>query len=149
MCLPDLEEFHVSLALLPLLADRRSDVFSRIVACATQALGQDKAPEPVATKITTVDGVKLNATFYPSPKKNSPVVIMVHPIGEGKNSKAAEWRSLAESLQAANYAVMTFDLRGHGESTSVDPELLWSEGRQHELPQPHVAGSQGQPEGER
>src|ERR1019366_3265127 len=77
-------------------------------------------PAPVPAKITTVDGVKLNATFYGSAKKNSPVVIMVHPIGDGKNSKPPEWKALAEYLQKQDFAVITFDLRGHGDSTTVD-----------------------------
>jgi dienelactone hydrolase len=88
----------------------------------TVAFGQEK---PMSPKITTVDGVKLNATFYPSAKKNSPVVIMVHPIGEGKSSKSPEWKSMAEYLQSKDYAVITFDLRGHGDSTTVDPDIFW------------------------
>jgi alpha-beta hydrolase superfamily lysophospholipase len=83
------------------------------------------AQAPTQPKITTVDGVKLNATFYPSAKKNSPVVIMVHPIGEGKKSKTPEWTALAETLQKQDFAVITFDLRGHGDSTTVDPEIFW------------------------
>src|SRR4051794_26014796 len=83
------------------------------------AIAQDKALPPTQPKITTVDGVKLNATFYPTGKK-SPVVIMVHPIGEGKSSKTPEWKALAEALQAKDFAVITFDLRGHGDSQAVD-----------------------------
>jgi dienelactone hydrolase len=91
----------------------------------TVAFGQP--PAPITPKISTVDGVKLNATFYPSAKKNSAVVIMVHPIGEGKNSKAPEWKGMAEHLQSKDYAVITFDFRGHGDSTTVDPDVFWGE----------------------
>lgn len=91
--------------------------------CQTVAFAQP--PAPVPAKITTVDGVKLNATFYGSAKKNSPVVIMVHPIGEGKNSKPPEWKALAEYLQKQDLAVITFDLRGHGDSTTVDADVFW------------------------
>jgi hypothetical protein len=78
------------------------------------------AQEPEAAKIITADSVKLSGTFYPGGKKNSPTVLMLHPIGDGKSSKNPEWKSLAEALQKANYSVLTFDFRGHGDSTSID-----------------------------
>lgn len=84
------------------------------------------AQEPETPRITTVDGVKLNAIYYPSPKKNSPVAIMLHPIGPDKSSKGADWKRLAQTLQKSGYAVMMFDFRGHGDSTEVDPQLFWS-----------------------
>src|ERR1019366_6056377 len=84
----------------------------------TMVSAQAPAPEPA--RIVTVDGVKLNAVFYPSPKKNSPTVIMLHPIGDGKNIKMPGWKSLATTLQTAGYAVMMFDFRGHGDSTTID-----------------------------
>ena len=71
-------------------------------------------------KIDTVDTVRLNAVFYPSPKKNSPTVIMLHPIGEGKSIKLQGWKTLAETLQKNNYSVLMFDFRGHGDSTAID-----------------------------
>jgi pimeloyl-ACP methyl ester carboxylesterase len=78
-------------------------------------------------KITTADGVKLHAVFYASQKKSPPTVILLHPVGEGKSSKGAEWKALAEALQKADYSVMMFDFRGHGESTSIDePQLFWN-----------------------
>lgn len=104
-------------------------VSTGMLLCETIATAQAPTMQP---KITTVDGVKLNATFYPSAKKNSPVVIMVHPIGEGKNSKAPEWKALAAMLQEKEFAVITFDLRGHGDSTTVDPETFW--GKPKEVP---------------
>jgi alpha-beta hydrolase superfamily lysophospholipase len=86
---------------------------------------QEPAPEPV--NIVTADGVKLKAAFYPSAMKDAPVVIMLHGIGEGKSMKVPEWKRLAETLQKKNYAVITFDFRGHGDSTTIDePKLFWS-----------------------
>lgn len=86
---------------------------------------QSSAQENV--KIITADGVKLHAVFYASEKKNPATVIMLHPIGEGKSSKGQEWKTLAESLQKANYSVIMFDFRGHGESTAIeDAKLFWS-----------------------
>ena len=99
-----------------------------VISCAgfvmLPSLCQAQPPAPVQPKITTVDGVKLHATFYGTGKK-SPVIIMVHPIGEGKNSKIPEWKALAVELQKKDFAVITFDLRGHGDSTTVDADLFW------------------------
>ncbi|MSQ94313.1 MAG: hypothetical protein EXR98_07125 [Gemmataceae bacterium] len=90
----------------------------------TPVAAQEINPPP---RIVTVDGVSLNAAFYPSPnpKKNSPAVILLHPIGENKSSKGADWKRLAETLQKANYSVITFDFRGHGDSTTFDPKLFY------------------------
>ena len=91
--------------------------------CATSVCAQ----EVETVKVDTVDGVRLHAHFYASSKKSAPTVILLHPIGEGKSSKMAEWRELAETLQKANYSVIMFDFRGHGESTSIqDDKLFWS-----------------------
>src|SRR5205823_4505192 len=79
---------------------------------------QQPAPEPV--NIITADAVKLKAVFYPSSMKGAPTVIMLHPIGEGNGMKAPEWKNLAESLQKANFSVIMFDFRGHGDSTTID-----------------------------
>ena len=85
------------------------------------------AQEQETVKIDTVDGVRLHANYYASAKKNAPTVILLHPIGEGKSSKAAEWRELAEALQKANYSVLMFDFRGHGESTNIqDDKVFWA-----------------------
>jgi hypothetical protein len=78
-----------------------------------------KAGETV--KITTVDGVDLHGLFFPSPKKDAPTVILLHPLGETGMTKS--YTGLAESLQA-NYSVMCFDFRGHGKSKDIDPLLF-------------------------
>ncbi len=76
--------------------------------------------------ILTVDGVKLRGQFYPAEKKCLATVIMLHSIGEGKSMKVAEWKKLAESLQKADYSVLMFDFRGHGESTEIaSPNDFW------------------------
>ncbi|MSU78127.1 MAG: alpha/beta fold hydrolase [Gemmataceae bacterium] len=82
------------------------------------AQGQVANTEPI--NITTIDGVKLRGNFFQSAKKNAPVVIMLHPIGEGKSSRVQDWKKLAETLQKKGYSVVTFDFRGHGESTTID-----------------------------
>jgi len=86
-----------------------------------QAAGKEakKAGDPV--KITTVDGVDLHGLFFPSPKKDAPTVILLHPLGETGMTKS--YTSLAESLQP-NCSVLCFDFRGHGKSKDIDPALF-------------------------
>jgi hypothetical protein len=84
-----------------------------------------RAQEVKAEKVTfkTADGVKLHGSFYPTAKKNTPTVLMLHALG--KDSRNAEWQELAEALAKKGYAVLTFDFRGHGNSTEVDPQDFW------------------------
>jgi hypothetical protein len=73
----------------------------------------------VPARIVTVDGVELSGTFYPSPKKNAPTVLLLHPIGDGKSTKLDGWDALANTLQKSGFTVMMFDFRGHGDSTTI------------------------------
>ncbi|MFO0867207.1 MAG: hypothetical protein U0744_21640 [Gemmataceae bacterium] len=82
---------------------------------------QAAAQEGSKVRIPTIDGVVLQGTFYAAKNpagKVPPTVLLVHALGE-KSSKP-EWVNLATSLQE-KFAVMTFDFRGHGESTEIDP----------------------------
>lgn len=84
-----------------------------------------QADKSEKVRITTIDSVELIGNFYPctDPKvKNPPVVLMLHPLGE--NSQKKDWVGLAESLQS-KFAVMTFDFRGHGNSTEILPETFF------------------------
>jgi hypothetical protein len=74
-------------------------------------------------RFTSVDGVELQGLFYAGAKRNSPTVMMLHALGEDSRKKA--WTSLAQNLSAAGFSVLTFDFRGHGQSTSIDPALFW------------------------
>jgi hypothetical protein len=75
-------------------------------------------------KIETVDGVTLKGTYWPGNKqKKSPVAILLHRIG-GQSSENG-WKDLAEDLQKADFAVLSFDFRGHGASTEVNPMVFW------------------------
>jgi hypothetical protein len=75
-------------------------------------------------EILTVDQVELKGTFYPSSKgKDAPCVLMLHALGENENSSNKEWVNLAKTLQEKGYAVLTFDFRGHGDSTNVKPGM--------------------------
>jgi pimeloyl-ACP methyl ester carboxylesterase len=64
--------------------------------------------------LTTSDGVKLAAVFYPpvSMNPNTGVLILVH---EAYRDRSA-WNGFITAAHQSGYAVITFDLRGHGES---------------------------------
>lgn len=63
--------------------------------------------------VRTKDGWTLPITYYAVPGKETPVVILLH----GRDGDRGVWRGLAERIQAAKIAVVTVDLRKHGEST--------------------------------
>jgi hypothetical protein len=90
----------------------------------SRAQNQGEMPEKV--KFNSVDGVELHGTFYASSKNDSaPAVLVVHAIGND-SSRRKEYDSLAKALQANGFAVLTFDLRGHGQSKTVDKDEFWS-----------------------
>jgi hypothetical protein len=77
-------------------------------------------------KFDTVDSVELQGTFYASSKGNkAPCALLIHPIGE--NSQKEGWDELAKDLQKEGIAVLSFDLRGHGDSTSVGPSFWFDQ----------------------
>src|ERR1043165_5362900 len=82
-------------------------------------LHAQEEPKPESAKITTVDGVKLNAQLYRSTKKSLGAVILLHPLGKDVSIKKDEWKHLAEDLHKSGYSVIMFDFRGHGASTSI------------------------------
>ena len=75
---------------------------------------------PEKVRFDTADGVKLHGLFYRSAAKAAPAVIILHNIGE--NSAKEKWIELAKTLQP-KCSVLTFDFRGHGQSTEIDPSL--------------------------
>ena len=75
---------------------------------------KEKKTKPQAIDLETADGVLIAGTYFPSAGGfNSPVAILVHGYGETQDKL---W-DLAFKLQDANYAVFTYDCRGHGYST--------------------------------
>jgi alpha-beta hydrolase superfamily lysophospholipase len=80
-----------------------------------------------SVRFRTADGVTIKGSFYPGENTNAATVILLHNLNE--NRKKKNWLNLAVELQKKGYAVLTFDFRGHGDSTSVDPEVFWS--KQH------------------
>ncbi len=65
-----------------------------------------------AVEITTADGVVLTGTFYAPNAAGKPAVVMLHMVG----GQRGDWDTLARQLQAAGFAALTVDLRGHGGS---------------------------------
>jgi hypothetical protein len=86
----------------------------------------NKLPDPEKVKFETTDQVELRGTYYPSPRKNAaPCVILLHSLKGDSQQKG--WSELALALQEKEYAVLSFDFRGHGGSTSVDPQIFWAQ----------------------
>jgi len=84
------------------------------------APGEVPAPEEVT--LETKDGVTLGATYYAPPggAEESPGLILVHEYGRSRQ----DWRRSAEQFQKAGLAVLTFDLRGHGDSRRKGEEKI-------------------------
>lgn len=84
------------------------------------APGEIPAPEEVT--LETKDGVTLGATYYAPPggEEESPGLILVHEYGRSRR----DWRRTAEQFQEAGFGVLTFDLRGHGDSRQKGEEKL-------------------------
>jgi fermentation-respiration switch protein FrsA (DUF1100 family) len=98
---------------------RRSFVLLLLALALTAAAAGRAVPPPVlATELTLTmsDGVSLAATLY-EPQLGVatppyPAVLMLHGLG----GKREDLRQLAQDLSSRGYAVLTPDLRGHGES---------------------------------
>ncbi len=104
--------------------------FAALILRADIALAQRGAPQPekpTVVSMKTKDGVELSGTYYPSMagKNATPVVL----IPDWKDSRAvydqlarrmqgtAAGRDGADGDQQESFAVLTVDLRGHGDST--------------------------------
>src|SRR5688572_7747708 len=79
---------------------------------------------PEKVRFVTADGVTIFGTFYKGPKA-APTVLMLHGLGATENRSKKNWIELAKTLQK-DFSVLTFDFRGHGESTEVDGKLYAS-----------------------
>ncbi len=72
-------------------------------------------PAPRRVEIPTGDGLALRGRFYPSlDGKQSSAVLLVHDLGQ--HDGEAMYARLARTLQRKGFVVLSFDLRGHGES---------------------------------
>lgn len=64
------------------------------------------------TTCTAVDGIKLYAQGWRPEGEPKAVVCLIHGLGE----HCGRYAHVAESLEQAGYAMLGFDLRGHGKS---------------------------------
>jgi pimeloyl-ACP methyl ester carboxylesterase len=87
---------------------------------------KEKAADDKSEKVKfeSVDHVELHGVWYGASGngKKAPAVLLLHNIVKSDSSKEG-WDKLARDLQDAGYAVLSFDFRGHGDSTSVATEF--------------------------
>lgn len=62
--------------------------------------------------LTSPDGLRLTATYWPGSAKAAPGVLILHGVG----SSRGKFRGNAEWLAGQGYGVLTLDFRGHGQS---------------------------------
>lgn len=98
--------------------------FACVACCYSTALGQDattqKSIAPRSVTLITADQWQIPVTYFPSPKdRDSPVVLLMH----NRLSSRQVWKNgFAERLQSLGYAVISVDLRKHGESRGPNAE---------------------------
>jgi len=73
--------------------------------------------------ISAADGLVLQATYYSAPTRPAPAVLLLHQRGRDRTT----WNALALRLQAAGYAVLAVDQRGHGETGGAEDWTLAQE----------------------
>jgi len=102
-------------------------MFARFTVIATCVIliqsAADLRAESETARFTSADGVNLVGTFYRTNRRNPPTVLILHALGEDSSKKG--WGVLAEELSANGFAVLSFDFRGHGKSTTVNPAEFW------------------------
>lgn len=103
-----------ALLLVPLLAGCASRDGNMPVGCDSRA---DVAAPGPGEDITfaTGDGVMLHGTYWRGVDGRH-AAVLVHGLGEDQDA----WEPLAEALRHRGFAVLSFDLRGHGASTQRD-----------------------------
>jgi len=97
-------------------------LFALALACAAPALCTEKIVD-----LTAADGMKLKATFFAAAKPG-PGVLLLHQC----NRQQKVWDELAQRLASAGINVLTFDLRGFGESGGDRFDKLPPQGTQEQ-----------------
>ena len=112
---------------LNLIPSRRSvgSFLTVVMICCSVARAQAPPAKAITVDMTlnTKDGQEIKITYFKSAAgPEAPVVILLH----GKNGNRLIWKPFAEQLQKVDFAVITVDLRGHGESVNPNrkPEPL-------------------------
>src|SRR4051794_20956288 len=103
---------------------------SLVVPALTLLLAGRAAADSEAVTFDTVDGVKIKGTFWPGAKgRKSPTVLILHDfeMNKGGDSHQDGWDSLGDALQKKGLAVLSFDFRGHGQSTAIRQDLFFNQ----------------------
>ena len=89
------------------------------------------ADEPQSATLTTGDGAKLSARYYPGNQgaKAPTVIVLDDPGGD---ARPAVCDDLARQLAKEGCTVLCFDFRGTGRSRSVEPEF-WDDANNRQL----------------
>lgn len=107
---------------------RKSSILALVIGLAVAVLSPVpvQADSPAASavqkdvQLTTRDGFAIFADYYP-PKKSAepaPFVILLHMY----RSDRTAWTPMIEPLRDAGFAVMSLDMRGHGQSATSDSQ---------------------------
>src|SRR5260370_37080581 len=87
-----------------------------LVLCCSPQMG--RAADAERVRFDTYDQVEIHGTYYAGDSGNrSPCALVLHSLGG--SSQEEGWVNLTKELQKKHFAVLLFDFRGHGESTSV------------------------------
>ena len=83
-----------------------------------------------AFSFDTSDGVHLAGNLWSNAgvtDRKDATVMLLHDFDpkSGGSSRDAGWDDLAELLLSKGYSVFSFDFRGFGESTKIDPDKFW------------------------
>jgi len=98
----------------------------------TAVINVDSAVKSEKISILTVDDIELSANYYYKNNKKEtkePLIIMIHQFRSNKEQWSGEFIG---RLTEAGFKVLTYDIRGHGESGKINIELtqLLSDGSQ-------------------
>lgn len=99
-------------------------LFSILSAAVPLAYAQSAVDEGDVRVLTTPDNVQLRISYYESTGgKESPVVILFPGVqGKEESMTRKVWSGVAKALHQKGYAVVTADLRKHGDSAILDDQ---------------------------
>ena len=105
---------------------RPATVGAALCACLFAA-ATARGAEPERVRFITADYAEIQGLYYASELGiKAPTILMLHPLGG--SSDMPGWSDLAKRFNKEKYAVLTFDFRGHGNSTTVAPQFWTAEG---------------------
>ena len=81
------------------------------------------APPAQVIALQSLDGVPLEATYWPGRTRDGPAILLLHGI----NASREMFNDDGEWLSALGYAVLAVDFRGHGGSGGAERTFGWWE----------------------